>query len=302
MFSLLALTSLLAGSKLLVRGDDYELLQVVIVTRHGIRTPYPPDNGTVTDFTSYTDLIFPDNNTWGMTYEAFADQHLTPHGRMIIPYLGAYYSQKFANESLDLSSCKNIVCFADNSSRDIDTAALWLEGFGCPEVPVYVVGSDSYPEMQPVLSDNYDVGCPLATEEQVDGLYGGDVDALTAMYNDEIQAVIDIIQQPTDSYICTYANPLFDSATQDCTLFETGYTWTGLYFQGMFKSPIYYAQYFAEAWMLQYVSNLTEWAFNAITLAQLRDLYTMHIETLWFGTNIWYGMLYIMCSLDNILY
>ena len=264
-----------------------ELIQVAVVTRHGIRTPFPPDNGTVTDFTSYTNLIFPDNNTWGMTYDAFASQHITPHGELIIPYLGAYYAEQYRNESLDLSSCENIVCFADDSTRDIDTASLWLQGFGCPEVPVYVVSSDSYPEMQPVLSDQYDVGCPLATEEQVDGLYGGDVDALTTMYQDEIQAVIDILEQPPDSYICQYANPLFDPATQNCTLFETGYTWTGLVYNGMFKSPLFYAQYFAEAWMLQYVGNLTSWAFDAITQSQLRDLYQMHTQLLWFGTNYW---------------
>ena len=53
----------------------------------------------------------------------------------------------------------------------------------------YAVNATSYPGMQPVLSDHYDVGCPLATEEQVNGLYGGNVDALTDMYFDGIQKV-----------------------------------------------------------------------------------------------------------------
>jgi hypothetical protein len=76
----------------------------------------------------------------------------------------------------------------------------------------------------------------------VNGLYGGDVDALTAMYTEQIQQVNDLLAVPTDASVCTQANPLFDGATTDCTLFETGYEYTGLYYQGMFKSPVYYAQ------------------------------------------------------------
>eukprot|EP00602_Paraphysomonas_sp_CaronLab_P012895 CAMPEP_0185038310 /NCGR_PEP_ID=MMETSP1103-20130426/33824_1 /TAXON_ID=36769 /ORGANISM="Paraphysomonas bandaiensis, Strain Caron Lab Isolate" /LENGTH=399 /DNA_ID=CAMNT_0027576683 /DNA_START=325 /DNA_END=1524 /DNA_ORIENTATION=+ len=184
------------------------------------------------------------------------------------------------------------MCFADDSSRDINTAELWLQGFGCSSVPVNVVNDESYPSMQPVLSDHFDSGCPLATEEQVNGLYGGDVDALTEMYDNEIQGVIDVLAMPADAYICQYANPKFDPDTEACTLFETGYTWTGQYYQGMFESPVYYAQYFAETWMLQYMSNLTDWAFNLVTLSQLRDMYEMHIQTLWFGTNYWNSLSY----------
>ena len=167
----------------------YELKQMVVVSRHGVRTPYGPPNGTVTDFSSYTYKAFPDNSSWGMTYEAFANQYLTPHGLKILPYMGTYYQELYASNGLDLSSCQNIVCFADDSVRDIQSAQKWLEGFGCPDVPILVVNSTSYPGMQPVLSDHYDVGCPLATEEQVNGLYGGDVDALTEMYYDGINAV-----------------------------------------------------------------------------------------------------------------
>jgi hypothetical protein len=284
----MARASLLLSFNLLIQiTSAMKLIQVTIVSRHGIRTPYPPDNGTVTDFTSYTNKLFPDNTSWGMTYEAFADQHITPHGEKILPYLGAYYSEKFLSESLDLSSCQNIVCFADDSSRDISTGQLWLEGFGCPSIPVHVANSTSNPDMQPVLSDHYYSGCDVATEDQVNGLYGGNVNALTDMYYDEIQGVITLLDMPSSAHICQYANPSFDPLIQNCTLFETGYTWTGLYYEGMFKSPLYYAQYFAEAWMFQYLSNLTDWGFGLLTFSQLGNLYQMHIESLWFGTNYW---------------
>lgn len=171
-------------------AESFRLVQSLIVSRHGIRSPYPPTNGTVTDYSSYTYKVFPDNNTWGMTFEAFSDQHLTPHGEITLPYVGGYYSESLAAAGMDLSpSCENIVCFADDNSRDINSAHLWLQGFNCPDIPVLVVNSTSYASMQPVLSDHFDTGCPLATEEQVNGLYGGDVDALTDMYSDEIDMV-----------------------------------------------------------------------------------------------------------------
>ena len=56
----------------------------------------------------------------------------------------------------------------------------------------------------------------------------------------------------------------------------------------MFTSPIYYASYFAESWMFQYLSNLTEWGFGLLTEPALIDLYNTHIQVLWFGTNFWF--------------
>ena len=78
----------------------------------------------------------------------------------------------------------------------------------------------------------------------VNGLYGGDVDALTDMYTEQIQQVNDFLDVPTNASVCPQANPDFNPATTDCTLFETGYEYTGIYYEGMFKSPVYYAQVF----------------------------------------------------------
>jgi hypothetical protein len=173
MFSSSILLSILAAASTAAAAElDLQLIQVVYVSRHGIRSPYPPDYATVTDFTAYTEKPFPTNNSWGMDMFAFENQHLTPHGKSILPFMGAYYSEKFADGSLDVAStCSNIMCFSDDSSRDIDTSSLWLQGFGCPDVTVNVVNATSYPGMQPVLSDHYDTGCPLATEEQGESYY-----------------------------------------------------------------------------------------------------------------------------------
>eukprot|EP00009_Paramoeba_aestuarina_P005397 CAMPEP_0201509532 /NCGR_PEP_ID=MMETSP0161_2-20130828/2558_1 /ASSEMBLY_ACC=CAM_ASM_000251 /TAXON_ID=180227 /ORGANISM="Neoparamoeba aestuarina, Strain SoJaBio B1-5/56/2" /LENGTH=532 /DNA_ID=CAMNT_0047904509 /DNA_START=74 /DNA_END=1672 /DNA_ORIENTATION=- len=286
--------------------DEYTLEMVVMVSRHGIRTPFAPPYGTVNDYTMYTDRPFPDNNTWGMTENAFANQYITPHGKQILPLMGAYYRESFtASNLIPEGSCDDIVCFIDaDSVRDNQTAYYWLEGFGCvDEVP-----RQSSEAMQPVLSDDISNGCPLATEEQVDGLYGGDMTALTFLYSDSIEYINQVLQMPptSDNNVCQQSNPDYDADEETCTLFQTGYNYTGVYYEGMFTSPFYYGGYFAESWMLQYCSNLTHWAFSEIPLRVLVDLYEMHIQTLWFGTNFWnaqaYGsqqMTYITASLES---
>lgn len=204
--------------------------------------------------------------------------------------LGSYYKNRFSSYGLNFDSCENIVCFADfgdGATRDRDSAMYWLQGFGCPTVPIQLVDETTNADLQPVLSDHQNVGCPVATEEQVNGTYGGNIEALTDMYYDGIALVTQALEMPIDAPICRNVNPLFNPKTENCTLFETGYKWTGQYYQGMFLSPMYYASYFAEAWMFQYLSNLEVWAFNKLTFPQLRDIYNMHIESMWFGTNYW---------------
>jgi hypothetical protein len=266
-----------------------ELIQVLYVSRHGIRSPYPPNYGTLDDFSAYTQKIFPSNEEWGMTYQDFTHQRLTPHGKKVLPYFGSYFAARFVNDGLDFGVCQNIVCYADDSSRDIDSAKLWLEGFGCPNVPVNIVNTTHHAELRPVLYDLFDSGCPIATEEQVLGTFGGSVDALTKSYSSSIDLIMDILEMPTDASICSLSNSNFDSSTQDCTLFETGYRWTGYVYDGGFKCPTYYARYFAEYFTLQYLSNVTDWAFGLLTPEQLVDLNELHVKTHDLGTNHWYG-------------
>eukprot|EP00008_Paramoeba_atlantica_P007862 CAMPEP_0201490700 /NCGR_PEP_ID=MMETSP0151_2-20130828/27098_1 /ASSEMBLY_ACC=CAM_ASM_000257 /TAXON_ID=200890 /ORGANISM="Paramoeba atlantica, Strain 621/1 / CCAP 1560/9" /LENGTH=404 /DNA_ID=CAMNT_0047876759 /DNA_START=337 /DNA_END=1551 /DNA_ORIENTATION=- len=219
--------------------------------------------------------------------------------------MGKYYRERYVNESLfNDTDCTKIVVYADDSTRDIQTAQGWLQGFGCPNLDIQV----NVTELIPVLSDHIDHGCPLASEEQVDGLYGGDVDAITQMYHDHILAVTKVLAMPPNASVCQDANPDFDPETENCTLFETGFNYTGLYYEGMFTSPIYYASYFAESWMFQYLSNLTEWGFGLLTEPALIDLYNTHIQVLWFGTNFWNSvayssqqLVYIVASMDQFI-
>lgn len=304
-----AVVVVLLGSVLLSEAKSLTLVNSAIVSRHGVRSPYPPTNSTsASDVSMYSGRPFPTWQDWGYSTEKeYADQDLTPHGQRILPYVGSYYRQLYSNLSLDIG-CDKVWCYADftsgNSTRDVETARLWLEGFNCTETETevrIVTTTNENKGMAPVLSDHFDNGCPLPTEDQIDGLWGGDVNALTDMYADGITAVQDVLRMPANATICENVNPDFDKSAAACTLFETGYEFTGLYFQGEFLSPLYYAQYFAETWMLQFVSNITNWAFNELTLSELTDLYNMHIKTLSFGMNLWTSKAYSSQQLAYIV-
>ena len=89
--------------------------------------------------------------------------------------------------------------YADNSTRDIQTATLLVEGLGCNgETDVLVAGAnDLTTSVWPVVSDNYNaLGCPLATEDQVSGLYGGSVASITDAYEAGIQTSTTLVVTP----------------------------------------------------------------------------------------------------------
>jgi hypothetical protein len=249
-----------------------------------------------------------------MTQNAFANQYLSPHGIDLMRIMGKYYALKFASQSMDLAAtCTNIVVYADGSSqRDVDSAVALLEGFGCPSVPVFASTANTslpYSDMFPVVDDHWNgMKCPLATQSQVESTFAGDVSVVTTAYSTLISKVQSVLQMPTTAGICSAISPGFNPATP-CTLFNTGYNYTGMYWNGMFMSPLGYAQYFAELWMLEYCNNVTNWGLGALSIDELRALYEMHTKTLDYGglTNnaLAYGshqLAYILASFDEIVY
>ena len=114
-----------------------KLVSVTYVSRHGVRTPYPPPVATADDWSAYTPLTPPGASEWGMSQEAFETQELTPHGQGLIKLMGRYFRSKWDNMSLfeGTDPCHGgngiVVAYADDSTRDIQTGKRWLEGFGC---------------------------------------------------------------------------------------------------------------------------------------------------------------------------
>jgi len=262
------------------------------------------------DYTQYTNETFPPPSDWGMTEPEYCDQALTVHGKAVLPLMGSYYKDYFSSVGLDLA-CDSIQVYADNSTRDVQSARMILDGMNCSAVPIVTAGENYLSmEVYPVVNDHYNnLGCATATQEQVTGLYGGDVSAVTDAFSTGIELISRVLNEPAcNASVCEEVNPDFDPATMQCTLSETGYEWNGQYYEGDFASPLSYAGYFAETFMFQYVSNLTTWAFGKLDENQLSDLYNLHEANMEYGANIWnskaYGsqqLGYIMTSLKQYI-
>lgn len=117
------------------------LLRTVVLSRHGIRSPLPPpprlESSDSSDFEHIQDYSktrrFPVRaEQWGFdSQEAFDKQYLTPHGSLVQRYMGAYFYERYAKTkgvSCD-KLAQSLFVAADNSTRDIQTASAFLDGF-----------------------------------------------------------------------------------------------------------------------------------------------------------------------------
>lgn len=290
----------------------YTLLFSTIVSRHGIRAPFSPLGiEECNTYDKYSPYDFPDYSDWGMTEETYCKQWLTPHGEKVAPRMGEYYASFFSSaEGFDYS-CDRIAVYADNSTRDHQTAERLLVGMGCEGHEIITAGKNNLKtEVWPVVHDHYnELDCPLPTEEQISGLYGGDQEAVTDAYRAGIEKLTDIIGM-TDNFtasICAQKNANYD-ADMPCTLSNLDYKWTGVYWEGNFKAPIAYAGYWAEYFMFQYLSNVTDYAFGSLTPEEVSELYEIHVQNMYYGSSIWNAKTYssqqlgyILASLESII-
>lgn len=133
---------LVAGAVLLARPSfaaDLQLKYVVIVTRHGVRSP----TWDASRLNEYSAAPWPD---WGVP-----PGNLTPRGRRAIELMGAYYRGWLASERLiDSKTCRDagrITVYADKDQRTIETgralAETLLPGCGLKTASQPGGGSDS---------------------------------------------------------------------------------------------------------------------------------------------------------------
>eukprot|EP00854_Cymbomonas_tetramitiformis_P000780 gene780-1252_t len=105
-----------------------DLKAVVIVSRHGIRTPYGPDGGDLSSesfmkFSHVWPELPVDAAAWGVP--TMAGQLLTAHGELNIRAMGSFYASQARYAALLGSrgeagedvNCSNVFLYADNSTR-----------------------------------------------------------------------------------------------------------------------------------------------------------------------------------------
>lgn len=272
-----------------VEAINMTLVFSTLIARHGIRSAYPPyGESRCNTYTKYSGRDFPTFEDWGMTEEQYCDQELTPHGKLVAPRVGEYYRSVLDSDKFDALKnfdygCDTLAVFSDNSTRNIQTAHLFVEGFGCKgETEVLIAGKNEYANtVLPVVSDHDNkLECPTGNQTVFEGLFDSTPELLTGAFHDRIAIVNKVLQMLSyNATICSDANPDYDESLDGpCTMFQTGYQYTGLYFQGMATAPYNRAGFFAELFMLQYASNLEKWAFGDMNLAELEVIFALHVQ------------------------
>lgn len=115
--------SLTAAALLLPASAQPQLKYVVIVSRHGVRSPtWDADR-----LKQYSAEPWPD---WGV-----GPGELTPHGRELIKILGSYYRERFAQERLlgGKGCAGEVYIWADTDERTLETGRAFAESLqpGC---------------------------------------------------------------------------------------------------------------------------------------------------------------------------
>ena len=127
---LLCVLIFIAPSLLLAQWTPNQLKQVVILTRHGVRSPLSP----MSDYSK--DQTWPDiHKAWQVT----CCGDLTPRGKALVKLMGGYYRAYYSAQGLlPAKSClaNQVYIWADNEERTIGTAnqlAIGLDGsiLGC---------------------------------------------------------------------------------------------------------------------------------------------------------------------------
>lgn len=299
-----------------VEAINMTLVFSTLFARHGIRSAYPPyGESKCNTYDKYSGRDFPTFEDWGMTEEQYCQQELTPHGKLVAPRVGEYYRSVLDSNQFDALrsfdyGCDTLAVFSDNSTRNIQTANLFVEGFGCKgQTEVLIAGENEYANtVLPVVSDHDNKNqCPTGDQTTFEGLFANTPELITESFMDRIATVNDVLQM--DAYnatICSESNPDYDDVSGGpCTMFETGYQYTGLYFQGMATAPYNRAGYFAELFMLQYTSNIDDWAFGDMDLAGLDYVFALHVQNNIYNTqlnSVAYGSQsigYILASMEQ---
>lgn len=313
----------------------------LLVFRHGQRSPYPwPGGDSAAGPSQWTTRPMPSISAWNMTDEAFNNQWLSPHGKLLLNHMGAWFGQYFQ----DVNSCDDnqVVLVADGSSfRDIQSAQNFAAGFfpaSCSAIraaEVIATTESTFPLLYPLANDHADTGCDGPSEEQLELTYGGDVQALTSAYRPLIDRVGQLIGCCSPTVCAQYG-----LGRVNCSLSSLPTSFAGHYWR-YYNGPLAVAAYFSDAFMLQAVSGLEPYAWGVratwhpppplksatwhskqltcqaahscrspthlacacqeLSQAELTQLYRLHQRVMWLGSSIASARAYASHALAYLL-
>jgi len=265
--------------------------RVLVITRHGIRVPYPPlkdlgwDVYSTEDgrdwFTNFTD--------WG------ADQvaGLTDHGQKVIREMGAFFKQTLLK---DAKGGYIIYSAVDSTQRDIKTAINFFKG-AYPHADVTVndmVGPNSESEKQYVKAllnqGDFDANsrCPTSAQIQgvIDGATGGNLTYISTEQQRNIMEVNEALACCKKDLCVHQGNSSFGDR---CTLMSLPTKWEGqqLYWED-FTGPLTVSAKLMEFIQLVYMNGMDHTKI-APTMSEedIASLMRLHAESMGIPDDYW---------------
>jgi 4-phytase/acid phosphatase len=247
------------------QGEE-ALVKLVIVSRHGVRTPIPP----ASQLAHWAAAPWPE---WKQPPGA-----LTPRGAELARIMGAYY-RRYASEgqATTAAGCPPVYVYADLTERTEATANALVDGFA-PNCG-YTYRSRTDGKVDPVFHPLEAGVCrldPMVAQTRLLERSGGDLNRITRDLKAPFDALQSILQCCSPS-LCTALG-----RGDKCTLADLPTVMSplpdgsGLAVMG--SLPI--ASTTAEILLLEYADNLPmgEVAWGRATLPQLRETWRLHTE------------------------
>jgi 4-phytase/acid phosphatase len=249
------------------QGDE-ALVKLVIVSRHGVRTPITPPS----QLAHWAAAPWPD---WKQP-----EGSLTPHGAALARIMGAYY-RRFTSEAKATTAegCPPVYVYADVTERTEATAKALIDGYA-PNCG-YSVRSRTEAKIDPVFHPLEAGVCrldPMLAQTRLLERSGGDLNRITR----DLKAPFDALQAVLQCCSASLCSAL--GRGEKCTLADLPTVMSplpdgsGLAVMGAL--PI--ASTTAEVLLLEYADNLPagEVGWGRISGPQLRDVMRLHTEHL----------------------
>jgi len=239
-----------------------------LVSRHGIRTPFPAANLGQPSYSSFSK----DGRPWPDDYAAWGaagSEHLTAHGGLVLQRMGEYMKQilPFTVES----NTSTFYSDNDSSNRDLETAQHFLGGLGVVAPSIYHEINCTQWLFNQGMKEPAS-GCALPSEAMLEGQIGGSIAAYSAQYADDIEALNDAIG-------CCNASVC---GAEDCDLMKVKTSYNPVAFWSLFTSPLSVSSALTEALALMYQNGMdvdkVAPGLGKYSLSRLLDLHAINLR------------------------
>jgi len=284
-----------------VRASPLTRERTLIITRHGIRVPFPPFEGhPISIFSRDSSRPWlPDPSSWGAAKIAA----LTAHGKKVIQLMGAHFAATvLPPKPYDFTVYSDL----DHTNRDIQTAEAFMRG-AWPEKNFSIDPWDlAHPTYMALLFNQGNASASPCTmsgtlPDVIKGEIGGDFERVSAEASVDIMRLNGALDCCTPD-VCKLAGRLRTSGglVANCTLMDIRTYWEGRsHYWEDFRGPISVAASLIEYLQLMYLNGL-DWqavargsngppssSSAALSATELRALMHMHERIMGIADDHW---------------